>query len=252
MSTETPRATCHRFTTIDATDPTLIEGLPGHGLVASIVVDRITDHLGLDHHGIIRSDAFPPVTSFDDGLVQDTVRIYAGGEPPVMTLKSDVPIPTEAAPALSDCVIDEFAETFSHAIFLAAAPAQSDAQLEEIMGLGTTSLMKDKLTAAGVEIAEDTGVVGGVTGALVNACYQAEVPAILLLVRADPYIPDPAAARAVIETALAPLIEFEIDTKLLDEQAEQIQTQKAQIAQELKAAQEAEAPVSMQARAMYQ
>lgn len=113
-------------------------------------------------------------------------------------------------------------------------------------------MMKDKLTTAGVEIAEDTGVVGGVTGALVNACYQAEVPAILLLVRADPYVPDPAAARAVIETALAPLIEFEIDTKLLDEQAEQIQTQKAQIAQELKAAQEAEAPVSMQARAMYQ
>lgn len=252
MSTETPSATCQRFTTFDAKAPTLIEGLPGHGLVASIAVDRITDQLGLEHHGIIRSDAFPQVTSFDDGLVQDTVRIYAGGDPPVMTLKSDVPIPTEAAPALSDCVINEFAETFSHAIFLAAAPARSDDQLEDVIGLGTTSLMKDKLATAGVDIAENTGVVGGVTGALVNACYQAEVPAILLLVRADPHVPDPAAARAAIETALEPLVEFEIDTELLDEQAEQIQAQKAQVAQELKAAQEAEAPVSMQARAMYQ
>lgn len=252
MSSEPPRASCQRLTTLDAANPTLIEGLPGHGLVASIAVDQITDQLALEHHGIIRSDAFPQVASFDDGLVQDTVRIYAGGDPPVMTLKSDVPIPTEAAHALSDCVIEEFAETFSHAIFLAAAPAQSEANLGTVLGLGTNADMKEELVSAGVGIVEDTGVVGGVTGALVKACYQAEVPAILLLVRADPHVPDPAAARAVIETALEPLVEFDIDTELLDEQADRIQTQKAQIAQELKEAQEAEGPVSMQARAMYQ
>lgn len=253
MSTERPGATCQRFTPLDATNPTLIEGLPGHGLVASIAVDRITDQLDLKHHGTIRSDAFPQVASFDDGLVQDTVRIYAGnGESSVMTLKSDVPIPSEAAPALSDCVIDEFAETFSHAIFLAAAPAQSDDQLRDVIGLGTNQQMKDELVNADIDIAEETGVVGGVTGALVNACYQADVPAILLLVRANPHVPDPEAARAVIETALEPLVEFDIDTEPLDEQADRIQAQKAQIAQELKESQEAEGPVSMQARAMYQ
>lgn len=252
MSTESPTATCQRFTAFDAADPTLIEGLPGHGLVASIAVDRISEQLGLEHHGIIRSDAFPQVTSFEDGLVQDTVRIYAGDDPPVMTLESDVPIPTAAAPALSDCVIEEFAETFSHAIFLAAAPAQSEDQLGTVLGLGTDPRMQEELVTAGVDIADGTGVVGGVTGALVNACYKAEVPAILLLVRADPHVPDPGAARAVIETALEPLVEFEIDTGPLDDQTERIQAKKAQVAQELQAAQEAEGPVSMQARAMYQ
>ncbi len=251
MSTNTA-ATCERFTTFDASDATLIEGLPGHGLVASIAVDRISDLLGLDHHAVIRSDAFPQVASFDDGLVQDTVRIYAGDEPPIMTLQSDIPIPTDAASALSDCVVDEYAAACERAVFLAAAPAQKEEQLGEVLGLGTSEAMREQLLDAGVDIAPDTGVVGGVTGALVNACYQADVPAMLLLVRADPNVPDPAAARAVIETALEPLVEFDIDTTPLEEEAERIQTKKAQIAQELQAAQEAEGPTSMQARAMYQ
>jgi uncharacterized protein len=252
MPSETPSATCERFTAFDATEATLIEGLPGHGLVASIVVDRITDQLGLDAHGVIRSDAFPPVASFEDGLVQDTVRLYAGDDPPIMTLKSDIPLDTDAASALSDCVVDEYAAACERAVFLAAAPAQSEAQRGEVIGLGTDGAMKGDLEAAGIDIAEDAGVVGGVTGALVNACYQAEVPAILLLVRADPSVPDPGAARAVIESALEPLVDFDIDTEPLEQEAERIQARKAQIAEELQAAQEAESPVSMQARAMYQ
>lgn len=252
MTNDTTSASCQRFTPFDSEGATLIEGLPGHGLVASIAVDRITDQLGLDYHGVIRSDAFPQVTSFDEGVVQDTVRIYAGDDPSVMTLKSDIPIPTEAAPALSDCVIDEFAASCRQAIFLAAAPAQNEEQSGQVIGIGTDQAMKDELETAGVDIAPETGVVGGVTGALVNACYQADVPAMLLLVRADPNVPDPGAAQAVIETALEPLVEFDIDTTPLEQEAERIQAKKAQIAQELQAAQEAEQPTSMQARAMYQ
>lgn len=42
MTDQPPTATCERFTSFDADGSTLIEGLPGHGLVASIAVDRIT------------------------------------------------------------------------------------------------------------------------------------------------------------------------------------------------------------------
>jgi len=252
MSSQTQSATCQQFTSFDASGATLIEGLPGHGLVASIIVDRITEQLDLEYHGVIRSDAFPPVTSFDDGLVQDTVRIYAGEGSGVMTLKSDIPIPTDAAPALSDCVIDEYAAACRRAVFLAAAPAQSEEQRGNVTGLGTNEAMKEELVEAGIEIAPDAGVVGGVTGSLVNACYQADVPAMLLLVRADPSVPDPRAAKAVIEQALEPLVEFELETAPLEEEAERIQERKAQIAEQLQAAQQAESPASMQARAMYQ
>ena len=54
----------------------------------------------------------------------------------------------------------------------------------------------------------------------------------LLIVRAHPYLPDPKAAKSVTETALEPLVDFDIDTTALDEQAEEIQQQMQQIAQQ--------------------
>ena len=74
-------------------------------------------------------------------------------------------------------------------------------------------------------------MIGGVTGALVNDCYHADIPVAVLIVRSNPYIPDPSAARDVIEEALEPLVEFDIDTEELLEQAEEIQRQKQQIAE---------------------
>ncbi|RKD89102.1 proteasome assembly chaperone family protein [Halopiger aswanensis] len=227
----------HQSTDLEAESPTLIEGLPGHGLVASIAVDQLTDQLGLEEYGSIRSDAFPPVASFTDGLVQDTVRVYGGTEPEIMTLQSDVPIPEDAFDDLSQCVLEELVDDFSRAIFLAGAPAQSEDQQGEVVGVATTEELKTELEDAGIDLAEDSGAVSGVTGALINACYQADVPAALLLVRADPRLPDPAAARSVIETALEPLVEFDIDTTELREQAEEIQRQKQQVAQQLQQAQ---------------
>ncbi|EMA31131.1 proteasome assembly chaperone family protein [Natronobacterium lacisalsi] len=228
----------HRSSDLDAESPTLIEGLPGHGLVASIAVDQIVDQLGLEKYGSIRSDEFPPVASFTDGLVQDTVRVYGGTEPDIMTLQSDVPIPKSAFPDLRQCVLEELANDFSRAIFLGAAPAQSEDQQGDVVGVATTEALKAELEDAGIELAAESGAVSGVTGALVNACHQADVPAVLLLVRADPRLPDPAAARSVIETALEPLVDFDIDTTELREQAEEIQRQKQQVAQQLQQAQE--------------
>lgn len=235
---ETAAASFHRSADLEAESPTLIEGLPGHGLVASIAVDQISDQLGLEEYGTIRSDAFPPVASFTDGLVQDTVRVYGGTEPDIMTLQSDVPIPEDAFGELSRCVLEDLVDEFGRAIFLAGAPAQSEDQRGDVVGVATTEDQKAALEDAGIELAAESGAVSGVTGALINACYQADVPAALLLVRADPRLPDPAAARSVIETALEPLVEFDIDTTELREQAEEIQRRKQQVAQQLQQAQD--------------
>ncbi|MFA9517870.1 proteasome assembly chaperone family protein [Halopenitus sp. H-Gu1] len=212
---------------------TLIEGLPGLGLVASIAVDQITKQLELDQHGTIVSDDFPPVAAFDEGRVRDAVRVYAGEDPAVMTLQSDVPIPPTAVESLSDCVLNDVADEFEQAVFLAGAPAESEEEVGEVVGVATTDQLEADLTDAGITLAEGAGVIGGVTGALLADCYHDDVPAAALIVRSNPYMPDPRAARAVIEDALEPLVEFDIDTQELLEQAEEIQQQKQQIAEQL-------------------
>ncbi|WP_318570584.1 proteasome assembly chaperone family protein [Salinigranum marinum] len=223
-----------KTTELGTESPTLIEGLPGLGLVAAIAVDQITKQLELDQHGTIVSDDFPPVAAFDEGRVRDAVRVYAGEDPAVMTLQSDVPIPPTAVDSLSRCVLHDLSEEFERAIFLAGAPAESEDEIGEVVGVATTDDLETALADAGITLADGSGVVGGVTGALLADCYHDDIPAAVLIVRSNPYIPDPAAARAVIEEALESLVEFDIDTQELREQAEEIQKQKQQIAEQLR------------------
>lgn len=253
MAGNSSRATFERIADISADDPTLIEGLPGHGLVASIAVDKITEQLGLEHYGNIISDDFPPVVTFENGLVQDIVRVYAGSEPPVMTLESDLALPPASFEPLSRCVLEDLSETFGRAIFLAGAPAESEEQIGEVTGVATTSEIREELEAAGITVPVEPGLVGGITGAIVRECYQGDVPAALLIVRSHPFLPDPRAAKAVIEDALEPLVEFDIDTDELDDQAEKIQRDMQQIAeQHQKMIEEQQQPQQTQAPGMYQ
>lgn len=240
----------HREGTPQSDAPTLIEGLPGHGLVASIAVDQITKQLELTRYGGIRSEEVPPVLSFRDGRVQDTVRVYSGADPDVLTLQSDVMLPPSAFTPFSECVLEDLAAEFDRGIFLAAAPAQAEDQHGDILGVATNTTIEADLEDAGVQLAQGEGLVGGITGALVDECYVRDVPAALLLVRADPHAPDPEAARIVIESALEPLVDFDIDTRALQEQAAQIQQQKEQIAKQFQESQQV--PESPQAVHMYQ
>jgi uncharacterized protein len=233
VSQENSSTRFEKKTELTAESPTLIEGLPGLGLVASIAVDQITEQLDLEQHGTIASDDFPPVAAFDEGRVRDAVRVYSGKNPDVMTLQSDVPIPPNAVESLSQCVLGDIAQEFDQAIFLAGAPAESESQVGDIVGVATTDRLEAELTDVDITLANGSGVIGGVTGALLADCYYEDVPAAVLIVRSNPYIPDPGAARAVIEEALEPLVEFDIDTQELLEQAEEIQEQKQQIAEQL-------------------
>ncbi|MGM0606589.1 MAG: proteasome assembly chaperone family protein [Halobacteriota archaeon] len=230
---------------------TLIEGLPGLGLVASIAVDQITSQLGLKQYGTIVSEDFPPVAAFEDGRVRDSVRVYAGEDPAVMTLQSDIPIPPNAVASLSSCVLGELATAFDRAVFLAGAPAESEREIGDVIGVATTDELEADLTDAGITLADGSGIVGGVTGALLSNCYHENIPAAVLIVHANPYIPDPGAARTVIEEALEPLVDFDIETNELLEQAEEIQRQKQQIAKQLERYQRAEQP-QQQTPGMYQ
>ncbi|MFB6082135.1 MAG: proteasome assembly chaperone family protein [Halanaeroarchaeum sp.] len=225
-------ATFEQLTSVDAATPTLIEGLPGHGLVASIAVDQITSQLELAHHGNISADEFPPVVTFDDGMVRDPVRVYAGEDPAVMTLQSDLAIPPQAFEPLAKCVLHDLSPEFDRAIFLAGAPAEEESERGTVTGVATTDAIRSDLEEAGIELAPEPGLVGGVTGALVRACYHAGVPAAVLIARSHPYLPDPGAAQEVIENALEPLVDFDIDTTELREQADQIQQRMTQIAEQ--------------------
>ncbi|WP_435097341.1 proteasome assembly chaperone family protein [Halarchaeum sp. P4] len=237
MSDSTPTASFERLTDSPDERATLVEGLPGHGLVAAIAVDLVTRQLDLEQHGAITSPAFPAVSSFADGRVRDPVRVYAGDDPSVMTLQSDVPFPESAYDALADGVLGGIGDDLDRAVLLVGAPAESQQEVGDVSGIATTDAVASDLSAAGIDLAEGTGLVGGATGALLAECYHRDVPAAALVVRANPYIPDPRAAQAVIEDALEPLVDFDIDTAQLEAEAHEIEDRLEQMAEQYRRAQ---------------
>jgi uncharacterized protein len=228
---DTGAATFEQRATIELAEPTLIEGLPGHGLVASIAVDQITEQLGLALYGTLYDETFPQVVTFEEGMARDPVRVYAGAESNILSLQSDLAIPWGAFRPLSEAVFSKLGE-IGQAYFLAGAPAQFEEERGEVTGVATTPEMRSKLVDTGIELAADPGVIGGVTGALAQACHHEKIPAAVLIVKSHPYLPDPGAAQHVIETALEPLVDFDIDTTELEQQAEQIQQRMQQIAEQ--------------------
>lgn len=232
MATSDRQASFEQYAKLQAESPTLIEGLPGHGLVASIAVDQIRKQLDLEHYDSIWSNDFPPVVTFQNGLIRDLVRVYDGADPDVMTLHSDLALPPAAFDTLAESVLTKLAPKFERGVFLAGAAAESDEQVGEVTAVATTEGMREEIASVGIDLAHEQGMVGGITGAIVKECYHADVPAGVLIVRAHPFLPDPGAARDLIENALEPLVEFDIDTTELREQADEIQQQMAQVAQQ--------------------
>ncbi|MFB6114630.1 MAG: proteasome assembly chaperone family protein [Halodesulfurarchaeum sp.] len=237
---ESTSGTFRELTPVETAGTTLIEGLPGLGLVASIAVDQITTQLGLQHHGTIYHESFPPVVTFESGLVRDPVRVYAGENPSVLTLQSDLALPPSTFDPLVESVLTDLTEDFERAIFLAGAPAGSNSRRGSVAGVATDPEMRDTLNDVGIDLAQEPGLVGGVTGALVQAFFHANIPAVVLIVEAHPYLPDPGAAQSVIENALEPLVDFDIDTSELEKQAEEIQRRMQQIATQYQQMVEAE------------
>ncbi|MFC4551320.1 MULTISPECIES: proteasome assembly chaperone family protein [Halorussus] len=210
--------------------PTLLVGMPENGVVGSIAVNQVTEQLDLERQGHIVSESFPPVTTFGEGRVRDLVRVYAGTDPSVVVPQCDVAMPPEASADLAACIVNDLAADFERAIVLAGVPAQNEEAVGEVTAVVTSEEMASEVEAIGVPLESGVGFIGGTSGAVVNDCYHANVPTIALVVKAHPFLPDPNAARALIEKALEPLVEFDIDTRELEEEAEAIRNEMEQVA----------------------
>ena len=234
-----------------AESPTLIVGMPENGVVGSIAINQITEQLNLELEGNVVSESFPPGTTFGEGRVRDLVRVYASGDPSVVIPHCDIALPAYAGADLAACVVNDLAAEFERAIVLAGVPAQTEEQVGEVTGVVTSEEAEKDVRAAGIPLEPNVGFIGGTSGAIVNECYHANVPTIALVVKAHPYLPDPEAAQAVIEKALEPLVDFDVETRELEEQADDIRRQMEQVAQHYERLREGLDPNGMD-DAMYQ
>ncbi len=227
--------------------PTLVEGLPGIGLVGKIATDHLVETFDMTYFASIDCEGLPRIAVYEDGSreLQPPVRLYADEERNLVALQSDVPVSASAASEFSSCISNWLEDHDATAIYMSGLPNKKEAdEIPSLYGVATGDVA-DRLDEQDIDTPGDKGAISGPTGALLHEAGARDLDALGLIVESDPQFPDPEAARILIERGIAPLTGVEVDSSDLVERAEEISEQKEQLAQRM---QEAESDESSQAQ----
>ena len=226
---------------LELTEPTMIEGFPGVGLVGKIATDHLIDTFDMTYYATIRCEGLPRIGIYHDGdrSVKPPVRLYADEEHDLLALQSDVPVPKQAAGSMTDCLTGWIETEGITPIYLSGYPQEERSVPPALYGIasGNAGGWLDEID---VDPPGEDGAVGGPTGALLSEAAARRIDAVGLVVETNPQFPDPEAARSLIDGAIEPLLEFDVPVEELIEHAEQIREQREALAKQLQAADEGE------------
>lgn len=234
---------------IELDQPTLVEGLPGIGLVGKIATDHLVETFDMTYFASIDCEGLPRISVYEDGSreLQPPVRLYADEERDLVALKSDVPVSASAASDFASCISDWIADNDATPLYMSGLPGQKEPdQIPSLYGVATGEA-GDRLDEQDIDTPTERGAVSGPTGALLHEASTRGIDAIGLIVDSDPKFPDPEAARILIEHGLNPLGDIDVPTDDLVDRAEEISEQKEKLAQRM---QEADTDESSQAQSI--
>jgi uncharacterized protein len=234
---------------LELNEPTLIEGLPGVGLVGKIATDHIVDALDMTYYASIDCDGLPRIAVYEEASqeLRPPVRLYADAERDLVALQSDVPVSASAASDFASCISEWLDDNDATPLYMSGLPGQKEAgAVPSLYGVATGGA-GDRLDEQGIDTPTERGAVSGPTGALLHEASARGIDAVGLIVDSDPKFPDPEAAHILIERGISALADIDVDTDDLVDRAEEIRDQKEQLAQQM---QEADPEESTQAQSM--
>ena len=109
---------------IEFESPTLVEGLPGVGLVGKIAVDHLVEIFDMQHYASIYCDGLPQVGVYreDDTSIRPPVRVHADRDRDLLVLQSDVPVSPSEAPEFAVCLTDWITDSDITPVYLGGLP----------------------------------------------------------------------------------------------------------------------------------
>lgn len=230
----------------DLDSPTMVEGLPGLGLVGKIAGDHLVSALDLEYYAAVRCEGIPQVSVYraNSSELMPPVRLYVDESGTFLVLQSDIPVSPRAAEGFSECVTSWVDENDVTPLYVSGLPSEKKADVPDLYGVATGD-GTDLLDEAGIVPPAEGGLVSGPTGALLAEASERDVTSVGLIAEASQQFPDPEAARSVLEYGVEPLADVEVDTDDLVEQAEDIREARERLAERM---QQAEADESSQAQ----
>jgi uncharacterized protein len=232
---------------IELDSPTLVEGLPGAGLVGKIAADHLVEEFEMTYYGALHCEGLPKVAVYrgESSEVRPPVRLYADEERNLVVLQSDVPVSPTQSSDFAGCVTGWIDEHDVFPLYLSGLGEEKDG-VPEMYGVATGGA-GDVLDEEGIVPPRESGLVSGPTGALIHRAGEVGLDAVGLIVQTEPQFPDPESARVLLEHGISPIADIEVDTDALLERADEIQEARKQLAERL---QDADRDESTQAQSI--
>jgi uncharacterized protein len=221
---------------VSSKSPVILAGFPGIGLVGNIVATQIASELKMKQIGTIESRLFPPITVLFEGLTHAPVRIYEDPQNNFIVVLSDILIHPMIAYDIGKAVIG-WAQSLNAKLNIPIAGIATMREERTVYAAATgaeqLSLVKDKTETL------VTGSISGIAGSIMNESHINKLPALCLLGETQGPTPDPRAAARVIDV-VSNVLNVNISTQKLLEEADQIETELHKLAEQVQGAEQAE------------
>ncbi|WP_254537338.1 proteasome assembly chaperone family protein [Halomarina litorea] len=231
---------------VDLDTPTLVEGLPGIGLVGKIAADHLVTTFDMTYYASLHCEGLPQVATYqgESSDLRPPVRLYADESRDLLVLQSDIPVSPGSADDFASCLTNWLVENDVTPLYISGLPSEKENDVPELYGVATGE-GEAMLDDAGIVPPRESGLVSGPTGALLYEAGARDLTSVGLIAEASPQFPDPEAARVVLEHGVSPIADVEVETNKLVEQAEEIRDARERLAQRM---QQAESDESSQAQ----
>lgn len=233
---------------VDTEGALVVSCFPSVGMVSSIVAHFLIEKLELQFVGGLRDSRLPALCLVQDGAPMPPIRVYAGSPECAMgdcdkliLLMSELQVPdkltfeiveamfewSKTSKVAAGVLIDAFARKG-----LSGGPSNDNEPVVEyedtadidVLGVGATLHMREVLETMGIPLLE-SGVIRGMSGAMLGEGRRRGLDLLSILVEADPRFPDARAAAKLIEHLNTLLPSIELDHEPLLEEAERLEEQ---------------------------
>ena len=210
--------------TIEANNPILIEGLPGLGLVGKIAIRYLIRQLKAQKFAYLYSPHFPYFVLVNK---KGNVRLLRGafyyfkntaGPNDLVFFTGDSQSQTiEGQYEIADKMLDFSKKHNIQTIVTIGGYRMETKDKPKVIVAGTTQEILNKALTAGATISPSGSPIVGTAGLILGLARFKKISALCLLGETRGYLPDPLAARSVLEV-LTTMFNFNVDLAGLDEE----------------------------------
>jgi len=209
---------------VELNNPILIEGFPGLGLVGKIAIRYLIKQLKAEKFAYLYSPHFPyfVLVGKKGGvrLLRGTFYYLKnkGGKNDLIFLTGDSQAQTiEGQYEISDCILD-FAKRFNVKTIVTVGGYRMEAKAKpQVIAAATDDKLLSKALQAKAVLSPMRSPIVGTAGLILGLAHLKKIGALCLLSETRGYLPDPNAAKSVLEV-LKELFVFDVDLSGLDEE----------------------------------